>query len=233
MVRKWSYLTKYITTKSKNIKLTPILPRLHVLKVFKSKTRFKKAYFNIKTRYYRLKYRRRKHKSNWLTYSIILYFWVTYFLKYKQFVRFYQNLGLLNYQFHSSTTNLMSKVSLRAQSLLVYNSYSCSQNLLKNFMSKLINIKLPLIQYSGVLFNSKNDITSAGILNPGLLFYENSFYSYDIDDDKLLNSDDYNSSTQLIYSNMVQCGWFSTSKYLMCCYFIILLLSLKNINIKS
>lgn len=227
MVRKWSYIIQYVSIKAKNIKLVKNLPRRHVLKVFKGKTRFKRAYSNFITKFSRLIYRRRKSISNWLPYGFVLYYWVRSFLKSKQFIRFYQNIGLLNYQFHSSTTCLINKISTKATSKLVYNSFSCSSNIIDYFMPQFSSYKIPLIPYSGTVFFSKSNITSSFTLNPGVLASDNSFFTISMD---VNDGVDWESPTNYTYLSFLNSFVYFTLKYVPYIYIIYVHLTLRNLS---
>ena len=91
MVRKWSYIKA--STLYKPQAYISYTTKVHVYKVFRFTTRFKK--FNIgHTRFTRNIYRRRKHKSNWIGMVNIVGYWVRSYLKYRQIVRFLQSHNL-------------------------------------------------------------------------------------------------------------------------------------------
>lgn len=99
MVRKWSYLTPI--TSPNLISDLGGMKRIHTFKVFKATTRFKKYNTGI-TKLVRRKNAIRKHKTNWLNFNFIIVKWVRFFIKYKQYVRFYQSLGLFSINVNSS-----------------------------------------------------------------------------------------------------------------------------------
>lgn len=68
------------------------------------------------------------------------------------------------------------------------------------FMPKFKAYKIPLILYSGAIFDSKHNITSAIKINPGVLAYDNLFYTVELDTDKVVN---WEVPTITTYKNLV------------------------------
>lgn len=96
MVRKWSYLEINNQPQDLGIlKRTPktTLKKRHTFKVFRATTRFKKWTVGL-TRVVRKKYIRRKHLTTLMNLNYITNSWVSTYLKQRNFVRFYQGLGL-------------------------------------------------------------------------------------------------------------------------------------------
>ena len=186
MVRKWSYLNG-LSPAATNFSTSPLLP-IHTFKVFKATTRFKKHH-TVNTRMVRKVYAKRRHKNNWLGMSHVLKGWVVFFLKTKQFVRFYQTLGLFSNQFYSTTTNLFNKQYLNLVGTAQANTFACSNQILKAFINPYKNTL-----YTSPLKNSPtsglltiNATTSLDIteVNPGLFGADKLFVPYN---DPLLTS---------------------------------------------
>jgi len=96
MIRKWSYLTveeQPSTTKSLNS-----LTKCYSFKVFRMTTRFKK-YQRTGTSFVRKQDASRKRQTSWLTLLSIFAQWSLQYIKYRQYLRYYQSRGVYTYQF--------------------------------------------------------------------------------------------------------------------------------------
>ena len=189
MIRKWSYLN------SANIDPTDTwfngASSVYNFKVFRMTTRFKKYNRVPVTKIVRKKYARRKHRTNWLRLSYITKSWVFFFLKSRQFVRFYQSLGLFNVQAFSASTLIVTKNFADIVTSRGFTTFSCSQTLLNTFkgngqFSKYYINPLLGSQSSGLSVRSIPDLTLVENINPGLINYDNLLYPYNLDNDKLL-----------------------------------------------
>jgi hypothetical protein len=108
---------------------------------------------------------------------------VFFFLKSKQFVRFYQSLGLFNVQAYSTTSLLVTKKFSEIISDQGFNTFACSKSLLNTFLLK----GQPAKYYINPLLNSQSDglttrkISSLSLIeniNPGLVNYDSLLYAY-------------------------------------------------------
>ena len=181
MIRKWSYLTN-TNTINVNLLQSKITP-IYNFKVFRHTTRFKKYNKSTNTKMVRKSYSKRKHKNNWINMVYITRSWVSFFLKNKQFVRFYQTLGLFNSQSFSSTVLVFNKQVVKFGSDSSFNTFACSKNIISFYNSNtnfIFNYKTPLKTSPsvGLLFH-KNLINSEyKDLNPGLIQYDKLLYPY-------------------------------------------------------
>ncbi len=96
MVRKWSYLT--MTAGGTVEKPLSAIAKCYSFKVFRMTTRFKK-YQRYGTSFVRKQDSSRKRQTSWLTLLSILAQWSLQYIKYKQYLRYYQNSNLYRYQF--------------------------------------------------------------------------------------------------------------------------------------
>jgi len=180
MVRKWSYLnSKYVDLSNESISFCTLK---YNFKVFRVTTKFRKYNlgYTIMTR---KKYARRRHKTNWITLSYILKYWVFFYLKLKQFTRFYQTLGLFNVQAYSASLSYFQKRLSGLNNYSGINSYSTPQSILFKFnaLSKNFNFyKTPLLNSnsSGILVRDLDSLALSDSVAPGLVHYDNNFYPY-------------------------------------------------------
>jgi hypothetical protein len=181
MVRKWSYLNNV------HIDATDTWfegkTSVYNFKVFRMTTRFKKYNRTAITSMVRKKYARRKHRTNWIRLSYITKSWVFFFLKSKQFVRFYQSLGLFNVQSYSATTLLITKKFSEIVSDQGFNTFACSKSLLKTFLLKGQASKYyinPLLnsQSDGLTTRAAANLSLIENINPGLINHDNLLYPY-------------------------------------------------------
>ena len=121
MVRKWSYLEMNSIKLSQSrdnsmfidFRDKPVsgLKKRHSFKVFRNTTRFKRWTVGI-TKIVRKKYIRRKHLTNFMSLNYITSCWVSFYLKQRNFTRFFQGLGLINNQFTSTEHSIVLKKAL-------------------------------------------------------------------------------------------------------------------------
>jgi hypothetical protein len=106
MVRKWSYLTH---TQDQNISTSLLaMSKCYSFKVFRMTTRFKK-YKRYETFFVRKQDSSRKRQTSWLTLLSIFSQWSLQYIKYKQLLRCYQNIGLYSYQLIIPNTLVIDK----------------------------------------------------------------------------------------------------------------------------
>lgn len=178
MVRKWSYLKpiKLDYLSSNRLYLTP----LYNFKVFKATTRFKKYSIGL-TKFVRKSLAKRKHKTNWLVFSYALQRWLFFYLKNKQFIRYYQAMGMFNITSVGASPSFITK----QQDKFVLDSglffLSCSKSILNAFFFKKQNfLTSPLYNNQSTLMLSSdiNELNQKNELSPGLLIYDNVIYPY-------------------------------------------------------
>lgn len=178
MIRKWSYLNE-INLNPKNESIC-FFKKIYNLKVFKKTTRFKK--YNIGyTFMVRKQYSKRKHQTSWINLSYITKSWVHIFLKSKQFIRFYQSLGLFNLQSYSASMLVFTKKLNEINNFNGINSFACSKKILLPFLKfKNSNIffQNPLKNNTsfGVLVRDSNSLNLSNSITPNLVQHENSLY---------------------------------------------------------
>jgi len=179
MVRKWSYLNNF-NEGFADIQHSRLFP-VHTLKVFRATTRLKKFKVGI-TSIVRKKYAKRKHKNNWVGLVTITRYWVDFFLRNKQFVRFYQSLGLFPYQSYSNTPNLFTKQYLNVTSTHGFATFACSKRVLHYFVpnrkNNLYKSPIPNTPASGLLSNSVPSMVDVPELNPGLVLFDKLLYPH-------------------------------------------------------
>lgn len=174
MVRKWSYINTLATF---DMASTGVYD-LNTFKVFRATTRFKK--YNIgPTKLVRKTYTKRKHRTNWVTLSYITNKWSTFFLKNKQFLRFYQSIGLFNVQSYSTTIKLFNTKNTSTDNFYGFMVSSCSKKIINYFFTQSTNFfKTPLPTVSSVMLATRNyeSYNLSHDINPGLINYENLIY---------------------------------------------------------
>jgi len=179
MVRKWSYLSSFNAGFS-DIQNSKTLP-LHTLKVFRATTRFKKFKVGLTT-IVRKGYAKRKHKNNWVGLVTITRYWVDFFLRNKQFTRFYQSLGLFTYQAYSTTNNLFTKQYLQVTQTYGFVTFACSKRVLNAFVNtqrnNIYRSPIPNNTASGLLTNQVEAMVEVPEVNPGLVIFDKLLYPH-------------------------------------------------------
>lgn len=183
MIRKWSYLEndiELVNTKS----FLGILNK-HRFKIFKKTTKFKKYHIGIsKSVMFRKKYAKRKHYSNYINRLYITKYWMTNYLKMRQFVRFYQAINMFNVLSYSPEMSVFSAKANNLKSLNGINYFSCSYGILNKFLKKSNNsffLKTQL-SFSLVYALQTTDIKSLSSFNdlsPNIIKYDNLNYPTD------------------------------------------------------
>ena len=166
MVRKWSYLevNKFIL---KKINFFLIKKNL---KIFKVTTKFKKFQLGY-TKILRKKYILRKRKTNYINLFFILFIWVKYTLKIKNFFKIFQILGFFNLTTClTSFNNLFIQKKIKIN--LKYNIIRFQNSLFTIFQPNKLNKQLNT--FSSLLFNSID--TGINNMNNGLIFYDKNYF---------------------------------------------------------
>lgn len=179
MVRKWSYLNEnLINFDNYNVSNCALK---YNFKVFKVTTKFRKYNLGY-TLMTRKKYSRRRHKTNWITMSYIVKYWVSFFLKSKQFIRFYQNIGLFEFKSYSADMSLFNKQFGSLKNYDGINSYGCSKNILLKFLNSnrknYLSSPLRSNMSSGLMFNTSSGMDLSEILAPGLVSCDNQLFNF-------------------------------------------------------
>lgn len=221
MVRKWSYLNSI--NLDINNESNCFFKKIYNLKVFKKTTRFKK--YNIGyTLMVRKQYSKRKHQTSWINLSYITKSWVHIFLKSKQFVRFYQNLGLFNIQSYSANLLVFNKKLTELGNFNGINSFSCSKNVINSFLQYsnaniFFNNPIKSNSSSGILVRNTTSLSLSLNITPNLLQYDNTLYPVV---PTIENLNLYNLYQSINFKYILQ---FAVTMYK-----ILILLSLKNIH---
>ena len=109
-------------------------------------------------------------------------FWVNFFLKNKQFLRFYQSLGLVQNQSYSTSLSLVGKQLMNLNSGTSFSTFACSRSIINYFVvscsgwdtrSPLLNIPV-----TGLLTDARSTINDLSDINPGLVQFDNLLYPY-------------------------------------------------------
>jgi len=223
MVRKWSYLSKI-----QLIDYTPasaITHSIYNFKVFKATTRFKKPNRGPLTYSVRRKYTRRRHRTNWVTMLYITRFWVSLFTRNKQFVRYYQSLGLVNMQSFATSTFLVNKQLPNLNTTSGFSTFSCSKRLLSYFLTQenkwVYQSPIPRTSSTGLLTLTPQDSEEVTNVNPGIVVYDGLLYPY---------HDMYTSSLRSISSCLTESQFELTKSYNLSYYRILIYLTLLNNN---
>lgn len=215
MVRKWSYLE---TLPSFTIGLlrSPLhlFRKWHAFKVFKKKTRHRKAYQGYLVRPRRRHYRNRKLKRNFYALSYIFYTWVKNYLKYKQFLRFYQSIGVTSA--HSQSTHPLFTTMLweKTPSTSGFSTYSCSNKIIKqfSFLQRIdsYQYRTPLrdAPSTGFLMVSIEDMQANPRMNPGVIYLDKLLYPF-VTSKELLSPESHASlyKKQVELSTHYQLNW--------------------------
>ena len=113
--------------------------------------------------------------------------WVRNLLKYRQYLRFYQNLGLLPFQSYSTTLSLVTRVFSKSSTAYNFSMLSCSKKLLlffENFSSRghpRLLPKLKGILFTGLLSANLEDLRLNEEVNSGLVECEGFRYPFSTD----------------------------------------------------
>jgi len=221
MVRKWSYLNNI--NLDTNNESNCFFKKIYNLKVFKKTTRFKK--YNIDyTLMVRKQYSKRKHQTSWINLSYITKSWVHIFLKSKQFVRFYQNLGLFSIQSYSSNLLVFNKKLTELTNFNGINSFSCSKNVINSFLhysntNIFFNNPIKNNSSSGILVRNNTALSLSLSVTPNLVQYDNTLYPIIPTTENLH-----------LYSIYQSLNFKYVLQFSLTIYQILIILSLKNIH---
>jgi len=159
-----------------------------------------------------------------------MFAWVKNFLKYRQYLRFYQSLGSLKFQSYSTTTGLISKIIGKGLLSYAVSTFSCSRSII-NFFESFGNGNTPTflppirgILFTGLLSIGLDQLQASEDLNPGLVECEGFRYPFSIDV-KYLNYDEH----QPIYRGTLNFSLNIVLSYIAVLYTLNLLLTLKSV----
>ena len=168
-------------------------------------------------------YAKRRHKNNWFGMTHILKGWVMFFLKNKQFVRFYQNLGLFRHQLHSTSINLFSKQYVNLGDNGSLNTFACSNRILSFFINPhtntLYNSPLKQVTTSGLLTPDLSHLEDVSVINPGLVRSGKVFAPYN--DNALVRKND-----NMLFIHILTTQFTSVLRFITILYSVCILLTL-------
>jgi hypothetical protein len=241
MIRKWPYLTSTYKSRLIDIRVDPAATwfkgkaSVYNFKVFRMTTRFKKYNRKPLTLIIRKKDARRKRKTNWFRLLYITRSWVFFYLRSRQFVRFYQSLGVFNSQSYSTTPIVVVLQCPEAVSDRGFNTFSCSRSLLKTFLEKAAanthhqkttdKYYLSPLSHSrseGILARTASDLVLVENMNPGVIDHDNLLYPYNTELDALETS-------ATLYMAVIDSMFNSTLRYVTLIHNMLILLTLRNL----
>ena len=198
----------------------------YTFKVFRATTRFKK-YSLGSTNLMRKKYAKRRHRNNWLNLSYVTKTWVLFFLKNKQFTRFYQSLGLFNLSSYSTTVLFFGRQYLSMSNLNGATVASCSKKVIDHYLcnSGTNFYRTPLLGAPSTVLTTRTheDLLNSSEVNSGLLQYDNLLYPY--------NNDRFSENNlTLAYKNLLGLSHTYVIKYSVFVYKIMLYLTMVSLN---
>jgi hypothetical protein len=225
MVRKWPYLvSKFLYANPGHFETKS---SVYTFKVFRMTTRFKKFNRKSPTVMVRKKYARRKHRTNWLRLSYITKNWVFLYIRSKQFVRFYQSLGLFNTQSYSTSVLVFEKKLSEVVNYAGLTTFACSRSIISLFLSKGDNTKYYNTPLLGSLSSglATRDITNLPLsesINPGLVDYDSLLYPY-------TTVPSTRTEDLELYNSLLEVNFSSTLNYVTASYHTLVLLTLFNL----
>ena len=185
MVRKWSY----IENKSNCYHITPFsklkrLSKKHSFKVFRKTTRFRKYKLGL-TRSVRRWYTRKRRKTSLYTNSHILYSWIRYYLKCRQFIRFTQSIGLSPVSGYLGNADFAVKNSRLQGAPYGFHSYSCTYRVLNKsiyFTNNIFPNTVMLIcsKNSFIQFLDCESASNSNDLHTNVLVFDRLCYPIDV-----------------------------------------------------
>lgn len=172
MVRKWSYLTT-----QNNLLLNQslsVVTKCYSFKVFRMTTRFKK-YQRYGTSFVRKQDSSRKRQTSWLTLLSIFAQWSLQYIKYKQYLRYYQSISTHNYQLTIPNIFVIGKKSNLFNPLLAFTTSTITNQLLNTLHNTKVNINTQT-RYLNILSSNTNtpdvlkEVNTAGCVYDMQLF---------------------------------------------------------------
>lgn len=172
MVRKWSYLTTQNNLLF-NQSLS-VVTKCYSFKVFRMTTRFKK-YQRYGTSFVRKQDSSRKRQTSWLTLLSIFAQWSLQYIKYKQYLRYYQSISTHNYQLTIPNIFVIGKKSNLFNPLLAFTTSTITNQLLNTLHTTKVNINTQT-KYLNILSSNTNtpdvlkEVNTAGCVYDMQLF---------------------------------------------------------------
>jgi hypothetical protein len=218
MVRKWSYLTP---TKELLVnKSLSELTKCYSFKVFRMTTRFKK-YQRNGTSFVRKQDSSRKRQTSWLTLLSIFAQWSLQYIKYRQYLRYYQTLSLYKYQFAIPNIFVISKKLNLFNPDLSFTTSTITNQLLYTLNNTKVNT-LSKIKHSNTLYSNTNSLEILKEVNISGYVHDNQLFT------ELQSLSNYKQENiNLLYLTM----YTSSLKQVTELYKILILLSLYKTNI--
>ena len=219
MVREWSYLTTkkdYLVDKSLNG-----LAKCYSFKVFRMTTRFKK-YKRYGTSFVRKQYSSRKLQTSWLTLLSIFAQWALQYIKYRQYLRYYQSINLHKYQFTIPNIFVINKKINQFSPLLSFTTSTITNQLLNSLHNTKSNINTR-VKYLNILSSDVNSPQTLKDVDVSGYIYDKQIFT-EFDSLHTLQRQVTEGLYQTIYKNSL--------KNILELYKIIILLSLYKLNIR-
>jgi hypothetical protein len=156
---------------------------------------------------------------------------VVFFLKLKQFVRFYQNLGLFKFQVYTPNLLVVFKKILSNPVSTGVNSFMCSYSILNHYKHPFNNLNIlkihnqtTLSNVTGVLVHSQESVQSLAKVHSNLVRYDNLLYPLDLDSPV--------NDLGTLFSNLNTNLFHNQLNFSIVMYRLLILCSIKNIKKK-
>ena len=173
MVRKWSYVTP---TKGLLVnKSLSELTKCYSFKVFRMTTRFKK-YQRNGTSFVRKQDSSRKRQTSWLTLLSVFAQWSLQYIKYRQYLRYYQSLSLYKYQFSIPNIFVIGKKLNLFNPDLSFTTSTITNQLLNTLNDTSVNTSTK-IKYSNILSSDTNSLQNLKEVNVSGYVYDNQLFT--------------------------------------------------------
>lgn len=173
MVRKWSYVTP---TKGLLVnKSLSELTKCYSFKVFRMTTRFKK-YQRNGTSFVRKQDSSRKRQTSWLTLLSVFAQWSLQYIKYRQYLRYYQSLNLYKYQFSIPNIFVIGKKLNLFNPDLSFTTSTITNQLLNTLNDTSVDTSTK-IKYSNILSSDTNSLQNLKEVNVSGYVYDNQLFT--------------------------------------------------------
>ena len=173
MVRKWSYVTP---TKGLLVnKSLSELTKCYSFKVFRMTTRFKK-YQRNGTSFVRKQDSSRKRQTSWLTLLSVFAQWSLQYIKYRQYLRYYQSLNLYKYQFSIPNIFVIGKKLNLFNPDLSFTTSTITNQLLNTLNGTSVDTSTK-IKYSNILSSDTNSLQNLKEVNVSGYVYDNQLFT--------------------------------------------------------
>ena len=173
MVRKWSYVTP---TKGLLVnKSLSELTKCYSFKVFRMTTRFKK-YQRNGTSFVRKQDSSRKRQTSWLTLLSVFAQWSLQYIKYRQYLRYYQSLSLYKYQFSIPNIFVIGKKLNLFNPDLSFTTSTITNQLLNTLNDTSVDTSTK-IKYSNILSSDTNSLQNLKEVNVSGYVYDNQLFT--------------------------------------------------------